>query len=146
VVYSPGELKAVVYREGKPWAEGVVSTTDATAALEITTDRSAILADGKDLAFITVRVVDKNGNTVPDAASLISFTAEGPGEIVATDNGDPSDMTMFSSAERKAFSGLALAIVRFHPGASGTLRVSAHSEGLEGGSVEIRSPGWNQMK
>jgi len=83
---------------------------------------------------------------VPDAASLVRFTVEGPGVIVATDNGDPSDMTIFSSTERKAFSGLALAIVRFHPGADGTIRVSAHSEGLEGASAEIRSPGWNNIK
>lgn len=139
VVYTPGELKVVAYRDGKPWCEGVVSTTEAPAALELSADRPVIHADGKDLAFITVRVTDKNGRTVPDAASLVRFTVEGPGVIVATDNGDPSDMTIFSSTERKAFSGLALAIVRFQPGSSGTIKVTAHSEGLAGGSVEINA-------
>ena len=74
---------------------------------------------------------------MPDASNLIRFTLEGPGVIVATDNGNPADMRGFSSHERNAFSGWALAIVRFDPGADGTLRIVALSDGIEAGSVNI---------
>jgi beta-galactosidase len=65
VKYEPGELKVVAYKNGKNWAENVVKTTSEPAQLEASTDRNEIRADGKDFAFITVRVTDKNGLTAP---------------------------------------------------------------------------------
>ena len=90
-----------------------------------------IRADGRDLSFVTVRVVDSDGLMAPRADNRIKFTIEGPGEIVATDNGDPTDMTPFPSRDRKAFSGLALAIVRAKRGQSGQIFVIARSDGLQ---------------
>ncbi|HDQ46282.1 MAG TPA: glycoside hydrolase family 2 protein [bacterium] len=139
VKYEPGELRAVAYRKGKVWAEGGIQTTDEPVKLIGTADRGPIRADGRDISFIQVRVADKNERVVPDAANPIRFRIEGPGEIVATDNGDPSDMTPFGSKTRPAFNGLALAIVRSVEGETGTIRVTAESDGLVSGIVEIRS-------
>jgi beta-galactosidase len=86
------------------------------AGLNATADRNLILADGKDLSFVTVRVIDQNWLTVLCANVPIQFSIEGPGEIVATDNGDPTNLVLFSSHESQSFNGLALAIVRSRSG------------------------------
>jgi beta-galactosidase len=139
VTYTPGELKAVAYRKGEKWAEKVVKTTGDPAALYAVADRNVINADGKDLSFITVQVNDSEGNFVADAVNKIEFSVEGPGEIVATDNGDPSDLTPFPSHERKAFSGLALVIVRSKTGESGSIRITVKSVGLRDTQVVVKS-------
>jgi beta-galactosidase len=139
VKYQPGELQVIAYKNGKKWAEDVVKTTDAPARLEASADRNEIRADGKDLAFITVRVTDKNGLTVPRANNPITFEIEGPGEIVATDNGDPTNFVPFPAHEREAFNGLALVIVRFNERASGSMTVKTTSPGLKGTQVAIKN-------
>ena len=137
VKYQPGELKVVAYKNVEKWAEDVVKTTDEPARLEATVDRKEIWADGKDLAFITVRVTDKNGLTVPRANNSIKFEIEGPGEIAATDNGDPTNLVPFHSHERDAFNGLALVIIRSKIGESGSIFVSAESSGLKKTQVVV---------
>ena len=101
--YEPGELKVVAYKNGEKWAEDVVRTTDEPDQLEVSGDRDEIRAEGKDLAFITVRIMDKNGLTVPTANNRIKFEFDETGEIVATDNGDPTNFVPFPSPEREAF-------------------------------------------
>ena len=76
---------------------------------------------------------------VPRSKPLIRFTLDGPGEIVATDNGDPTSLESFQSPERRAFNGLALVIVRAIPGKSGTLTLRAESEGLKAEAVSLRA-------
>lgn len=139
VKYEPGELKVVAYKNGKKWAEDIVKTTDKPARLNASADRNMICSDGEDLAFITVRVTDKNGLTVPRANNTIKFEIEGSGEIVATDNGDPTNMVSFSSHDREAFNGLALVIIRSKPGVSGPIKVIAKSPGLKDSQVVVKS-------
>jgi len=139
VVYSPGELKAVAYRNGKQWATDAVSTTSGPTRLLLAPDRPMIAGDGRDLAFVTLKVADPEGRTVPRAMNLIHFEITGPGEIVATDNGDPTDFTAFPSKDRKAFNGLALAIVKARRGQSGTITVIARSDGLAEARATIRT-------
>ena len=139
VLYEPGELKAVAYKNGKVWAENMVKTTGDATQLKSTPDRKEIKADGKDLSFITVQVSDDEGLMVPRSNQLIEFSIEGPGEIVATDNGDPTDMHAFPSHARKAFNGLALVIVRSDASKTGKITVTAKSEGLKYTNVEIIS-------
>jgi beta-galactosidase len=139
VRYEPGELKVVAYRQGQVWAEDVVHTTGEPRALAMSPDRDSILADGKDLAFITVRVVDERGRTAPRAADPIRFRIDGPGQIVATDNGDPTDFTPFPSHERRAFHGQCLVIVRGVVGAAGPIELRAESGSLAVTSVTLRS-------
>lgn len=131
VVYEPGELRVVAYKGGKQWATDSVKTTRTAGKLILAADRSTIAKDGKDLAFVTLKVADKDGQMVPRSMNLIHFEISGPGEIVATDNGDPTDMTAFPSKDRKAFNGLALAIVRAKRGQQGSIIVAAKSDGLE---------------
>lgn len=137
VRYEAGELEVVAYKDGHEWARDKVKTTGQPSQLRISVDRDGIMADGSDLAFVTVEVCDKEGMVHPLAGNLVTFTLEGPGEIVATDNGDPTCMTAFPSKSRKAFNGRVLAVVRAEPGKPGTLVVHATSNGLEGSELEI---------
>ena len=139
VKYEPGELKVVAYKNGEKWAENTVKTTGQSAKLEATADRTTISADGKDLAFITVKVTDEEGLTVPLSDNLISFSLEGPGKIIATDNGDPANMTEFHLTNRKAFNGLALAIIQSEKDRKGNITVKVQSPGLEESTVQISS-------
>ncbi|HEY6504999.1 MAG TPA: beta-galactosidase, partial [Chitinophagaceae bacterium] len=88
--------------------------------------------------FITASVADKNGVIVPDANNKVSFSIEGPGEIVATDNGDPANLVSFASKDREAYFGLVLVIVRSEKGKPGVIRITASSPGLKTGTVEIK--------
>ena len=139
VKYEPGKLKVVAYKNGKPWATDMVQTTGPAAKLALQPDRKKIHANGKDLSFVTLTVEDKNGLMVPRAANAIHFEISGPGEIAATDNGDPTDLVSFPSHDRKAFNGLCLAIVRSQAGQSGTIKLTAISDGLKAASVSIRA-------
>jgi beta-galactosidase len=139
VKYEPGELKVVAYKNGKKWAGNVVKTTDKPTKLVASADRELIKADGKDLSFITVQITDKDGLMVPRSNNRIEFRIEGPGEIVATDNGDPTNMEPFSSHEREAFNGLAMVIVRSLEGNTGTIIVTAKSSDLQETKVMIQS-------
>ncbi|WP_308991261.1 beta-galactosidase GalB [Mariniflexile litorale] len=139
IIYQPGELKAVAYKNGKEWAENSVKTTQDASKLIANADRSNIHADGKDLAYITVQITDENGLVVPTSNNLIEFSIQGPGDIIATDNGDASDLTTFISKKRKAFNGFALVIVRSKPNLSGDIKVIVKSKGLKDGQVIIKS-------
>jgi beta-galactosidase len=86
-------------------------------------------------------LLDSSGTTAPGASNRVLFQIEGPGEIVATDNGDPTSFEPFPSPERNAFHGLALAIVRARPGQPGTIRISVDSGSLKGASLTLQSVG-----
>lgn len=137
VTYQPGEVRVDTWKAGKPWASASVRTAGRPAALAATADRTRIAADGRDLAFVTVRVLDASGNPAPRAANPIRFTVTGPGELVATDNGDPTSFVPFGSAVRPAFNGLALATIRARPGATGVISVQAHADGITPASIAI---------
>ena len=138
VVYQPGELHVRVWRDGKAWTEARVQTTGAPARLALEADRTAIGNDGRDLSFLTLRVLDAEGRLVRDAGNRLRVEVEGAAELVATDNGDPRDLTAFPSNERAAFSGLALAIVRGLPGRSGAATVRVAGEGLAPAELQLQ--------
>lgn len=139
VVYQPGELQVVTYKNGNSWANATMRTTGEPSGLHASTyrDRKTIKADGADLSFISIAVVDQKGDVVRPSNNAITFSVQGPGEIVTTDNGDPTDMVPFPSPERKAFGGLALAIVRPKAGSSGKITVTASAKGLESAAVVL---------
>ena len=138
VVYQSGELKVVAYKNGKKWAEDIVKTTDIPAQISMSADRSNIKADGQDLSFITVKITDKNGLMVPRSKNPIRFEISGAGEIVATDNGDATDLSSFQSKSRKAYNGMALVIVRSTK-KGGTIKLKAVSDGLKSAEIIISS-------
>ncbi len=139
VIYTPGELKAIAYKSGQKWAETTVKTTGSPAQLSVSADRDEILADAKDLSFVTVKLLDKEANFIRNANNQLRFSIEGPGEIVATDNGDPTDMTEFPSHVRKAFSGMALCIVRAKKGETGPIKLTVSSDDIESNTVTIQA-------
>ncbi|HEY3762784.1 MAG TPA: beta-galactosidase GalB [Verrucomicrobiae bacterium] len=138
VKYAPGTLKVVAYKNGKRWATGEVKTTGKPAKLLAKADRNRITADGKDLSYITVTIADKHGLQVPLSDNHIKFTISGPGEIVATDNGNPTSFESFQAPEHDAFNGLALVIVRAKPGYPGKITLTAESDGLKPAMIHIR--------
>ncbi|MBD1259797.1 glycoside hydrolase family 2 protein [Maribacter polysiphoniae] len=137
VIYQPGELKAIAYKKGSVWSEATVKTTGEPAQMVAVADRDEINADGKDLSFITIQLTDTDGLIVPTADNPIAFGIEGPGEIIATDNGDPTDMTEFPSTQRKAFNGSALVVVRSIPGKTGKITVKMESDGLKASQITL---------
>ena len=137
VRYESGDLKAVAYKNGKKWAETIVKTTGNQTKLMAEADRVTIQSDGYDLSFITIKVTDDNGLTVPQANDKIQFSIEGPGEIVATDNGDPTDMVAFPSTSRNAFGGLALVIVKAK--GKGVITLKAEAPGLKETKIVLKS-------
>ena len=139
VIYEPGELKVVAYKRGKKWATETVRTTGEPYAIELVADRSSIDADGKDLSFVSAKIVDKNGLTVPTANDRIAFELEGPGEIVATSNGDPTNLESFASPGREAFHGLCLVIVRGESNSVGRIKLVATVDGLKKATTVIKT-------
>jgi beta-galactosidase len=137
VTYATGELSVVAYKGGVQWATEKVTTAGAATKLTLTPDRKAIAANGKDLSFVTLTVEDQAGLLSPRATNPVHFELTGPGEIVATDNGDPTDRTVFQSKDRAAFSGKALAIVRALAGQKGMITLTATSAGLTAGSAVV---------
>jgi beta-galactosidase len=138
VIYEPGELNVVAYKDGKKWAQEIVKTTGQAEQLQATADRNQIHADGKDLSFITVKITDQDGLMIPRSNQLIKFSIEGPGEIVATDNGNSYDLSSFAAHQREAFNGMALVIVRARSGEQGTITVKSNSAGLKGAIAKIQ--------
>ncbi|KAK0620616.1 glycoside hydrolase family 2 protein [Immersiella caudata] len=130
VKYQAGEVVAVGYKDGKEWGRDVKKTAGKAAALAVSVDRAVIDGDGRDLAYVRVEVVDDKGTMVPRTNNTVEFSVAGPGKLVATDNGDPTDMTAFPSASRRAFSGLALGIVKAEKGAKGKITVTVRGDGL----------------
>ncbi|HVU32904.1 MAG TPA: beta-galactosidase GalB [Opitutaceae bacterium] len=130
VVYEPGELKVVAYKNGARWAEDVVRTAGPAVKLTARVDRPNLSADGSDLAYIKVAIDDANGTLVPRSHNVVQFEVSGPADVIATDNGDATSLLSFQSKERPAFNGRVLAIVRTRAGQPGTITVRATSDGL----------------
>ncbi len=139
VVYQPGTLKVVAYKNGRKWAADEVKTAGEPARLKLEPDRDTIRADGRDLSFVMVTVTGKNGLMAPRADDHLHFDIEGPGEIVATDNGDPASFESFQSHDRKAFNGLCLVIIRGKQGQPGKIKLVASADGLKIGTASIKA-------
>lgn len=103
VVYRPGALMGVAYKNGRRWAKTAAKAAGEPARLKLEPDRNQILTEGRDLCFITVSVTDNARIKVPCATRHISFAVQWPGKIVPTDNGDPTDFDPFPSHSRRAF-------------------------------------------
>ena len=146
VVYQPGELKVVAYKNGKEWAQEVMKTTGPAAKLMLSADRPKIEADGYDLSFVTATVADKDGLLVPRSKNNIKFEVSGPGEIVAVDNGDATSFEPFQASQRSAYNGLALVIVRAKKGESGTFSLTAKSDGLASATITIEASAHSDAK
>ncbi|GAA3988469.1 beta-galactosidase GalB [Mucilaginibacter dorajii] len=138
VKYEPGILKAVSRKDGKVVLTREIKTAGEPAKIQLIADRKLIKADGKDLSFITVKILDKDGNVVPDADNLVDFKVNGEAFIASVDNGDPVSHDSFRVNYRKAFHGLALAIVQAKEKA-GSIAFTATSKGLQTSTLVLTS-------
>ncbi len=139
VAYQPGELKVVAYdKAGKVAEEKTVRTAGKPYALQCSVDRSVLTADGDDMAFVTVTVVDKAGNPVPTAANLVNISVSGAATFEAVANGDPTCLESFRQPAMHLFSGALCFIVRSGdaPG-SATYTVSARGLKKYTGTINI---------
>lgn len=138
VTYQPGTLKVVVSKNGRTWATDEIKTAEQPSRLKLEPDRDQISADGKDLSFVSVTVTDRHGVPVPRASNQIHVEIQGTGEIVATDNGDPTSFEPFQSHDRSAFNGKCLVIIRGVAGRPGEIQLRAESDGLKVGTASIQ--------
>jgi beta-galactosidase len=137
VPYEPGELKAVGYdKRGVVVANAEVRTSQQAANLELTVDRPSLSSGLRDVASVTVRALDANGVFVPLADNQVTFEVTGPAKLIGVDNGDPENHGSYQGHSRALFKGMALALLQSTP-ESGTIRISAHSEGLKDAQVDI---------
>ncbi|MBN2526919.1 MAG: glycoside hydrolase family 2 protein [Deltaproteobacteria bacterium] len=135
VKFETGTLEAKATRGGDAVTD-VVKTAGAAAALSLHADRDTINADGRDLSFVTVDVVDGDGILVPKANNKIELSVTGPGKIIGVDNGDATSHESYKGNSRSAFSGKVMVIIQ-STGDGGEIKLTASSKGLTAGEVTI---------
>ncbi|MEH0152678.1 glycoside hydrolase family 2 TIM barrel-domain containing protein [Limibacter armeniacum] len=139
VVYQPGELKVVAYDDnGKTADEKVIKTSGKPYQLVLDADRTTLDANGKDLSFVTVSVVDKDGNPCPTATNQLTFKVSGAGKYRAACNGDATSLEMFHLPTMKLFSGKLVVLVQSTE-QTGNITLQVKGKGLKSGNVTIKS-------
>lgn len=138
VKYEPGVVKVVSRKDGKTVLEKEIHTAGEPAQIRLTADRNEIKSDGRDLSFVTVEVLDKDGNLCPNADNQIMFDVQGAGFIAGVDNGSPVSMEKFKADHRRAFYGKCLVVVQ-SDGKSGGIKLTATSEGLKTAVTAIKA-------
>lgn len=137
--YEPGTVKVIAYdADGKAVTEKEIRTAGRPDHIELVSDRSMIKADGKDLSFVTVKVVDKDGNLCPVSSNEISFKVKGVGVYCAGANGNPASLESFQLPKMKVFNGMMTAIVQSTDKA-GKIVIEATGKGLKKGVLIIGS-------
>jgi len=136
--YQEGVLKAVGIENGKEMESKTLQTAGEASNISLKADRTTISADGQDLSFITIEILDKNGIRQPNANNRLEFSISGPGVIAGVDNADIKDLDSYAGNSRKAWKGKALLVIRStkKPGVI-TLHVS--SKGLKEAGLTIKS-------
>jgi beta-galactosidase len=136
VKYAPGTIEARGYKDGKQVLTAKRETTGPATKLVLRPDRHEISADGEDVAICALEVQDAEGRILPITDNDVTFKVSGPGEVIGTGNGDPTNHEPDSGSRRKAFAGLCMAIVQSTKTA-GSIRIEATSPGLTPASVTI---------
>ena len=142
-IYQPGKVVAYGYKNGKRTLTQVIETTKPAYRLVLKSDRQELMADGRDVAIITVEVQDQKGRVIPDACPLLNLSLEGDGRILGVGNGDPMCLGADHPKELNckafaipAFNGLAQVIVQSGEMPS-TMTLRCQSEKLQTGSINI---------
>jgi len=138
VPYQAGELRAIGLIGGKPVASTVLRTAGEPKKIRLAADRSTIRADRNDLSYITVEVLDQEGNRVPNAEIPIHFTVAGAGELAATGSSAPNDAASFHAPWRRTCQGRCLVILR-PKGGAGKITLKAEADGLKPAMIEIQT-------
>jgi len=138
VPFEAGTLKAISRKKGKIILTKEIKTAGEAARIELAAEKTNLKADGKDLSFVAVSILDKKGNLVPDADNLIEFSITSNGKIAGTDNGYQADTVSLKSNKRKCWKGLALAIVQSTK-KKGNITLTATSRGIPPASIILRN-------
>lgn len=137
-IYEPGEVKVVAYDESnKAVAEKTVRTAGKPHHIELSTDYPLLKADGKDLAYVTLKIVDKDGNLCPTDGRLVNFKVKGAGKYRTSANGDPTCLDLFHLPRMHAFSGMLTVIVQSGE-KSGEIELQASARGVKTGKITIK--------
>jgi len=137
VTFEPGTVKVVARKNGVETASREIHTAGEPAQIRLTPDRSTIKSNGTDLSFVTVEILDKDGNLCPNAENLVQFQVEGKGFIAGVDNGSPISLERFKDNKRKAFYGKCLVVVQ-NDSRKGKIKVKASSEGLNDAHIVLK--------
>jgi beta-galactosidase len=138
VPFEPGTLRAVATSGGKVVAQDELRTAGKATRIVLSASRQALADDGDDVCYIRAAVVDEQGVVVPDADDLIAFQIRGPGVIVAVDSADIASHEPFAAAQRRAFGGRCVAIVKA-TAEKGPITVTAGAAALAGSAVTIQA-------
>jgi beta-galactosidase len=136
IPYQAGELKAVGYTSSEEKGSSVLNSAGQVESLKLTADRDEINADGQDLCYIMVELLDQKGTRHPKAEDLVNFSIEGPGAIAAVASSNPKSVESFQQPRRKAYQGRCMVIVRSGQ-ADGTITLKAEAEGLTSSEIQI---------
>jgi beta-galactosidase len=138
VPYASGTLKAVGVEDGKAVVTKQLVTAGPLHSVRLTADRKAIRADRQDLSFVTVEVIDAEGNLCPNAEHSIEYKLDGPATIAAVGSGDLTSRASYQANPRRVYQGRGLVVVR-----SGdqdeVLKLTATAEGLESDTISIET-------
>lgn len=137
VMYEPGELKVVAYKNGKKLGENMVKTSGDAKTIRLTPDRSTIDAGGNDLSYILVEALDKQGNLCPVADNRIEIEVRGEGMIAGVGNGNPQSLNALQSSAVDLFYGKAMLIIKSGE-EKGKIKITAKSENLKKDQISIR--------
>jgi len=135
-IFEPGTVKAVARRNGRVVGEQTIHTAGEPAAIRLTPDKQILKADGRDLCFVTVDIVDRDGNLCPNAESEVRFQVNGAAFIAGVDNGSEISMESFKAHQRKAFYGKCLVVLQ-NDGNKGSIKLSATSDKLKSATLRI---------
>jgi beta-galactosidase len=136
--FTPGTLKAVGSSLGKGNLVKEIKTAGTPSKILLEADRKIINADGIDLSFITVKVLDDNDMLVPNADNMVNFEITGEGNIIAVDNGLQTSLESFKVNYRKAFNGMCLAVIQSTEN-PGQILIKAKSDDLKESSITIKT-------
>lgn len=136
VAFESGTVKVIARKDGKAVREQEIRTAGEPAQIRLTADRDTLESDGKDISFVTVEIVDKDGNLCPNADNLVHFDVDGMAFIAGVDNGSPISLELFKDNKRKAFYGKCLVVVQ-NEGKPGTVKLRATSANLKDAEINI---------
>jgi beta-galactosidase len=134
--YQTGVLKAVGYSEGKEVSSAELRSAGPVARFNLLPDRTTLSADGQDLSYVTVELVDTNGVRNPNAENLMKFAVTGPGDIIAVANANPMSTESYQRPQRKAWQGRCLVIIKARK-EPGQIMLTVSSAGLNSAKVVI---------
>ena len=138
VPYNPGTLKAVGVENGQEVEAQELATAGEPAQIRLTADRAVITADGQDLSYVTVEILDKEGRVVPNAENRLTFEVNGTGVIAAVGSANLKDTDRYVGNTRKAWKGRAIVVLKSTK-KNGTIRLKATADGLRSATVSVKT-------